>query len=247
MQQAPREVAGFIEPVGEDEMPRRGAEVGQFQAQLADRFGLAVPPQSRGHRQHEREIVVGVRARARRRRRHGLSAASSAYSRTIASSENTDRPRPRSVLTSEASTRAARASRLSAVPRPARTDRLDGVECEPGDEHAEVVEQFALLVGKQAHAPVDRRAHGPVPLGEVACGGRQQRKAAARVAARSPTGSRMRTFAAASSIARGSPSRRRQMSAMSAAFSSVTMKPGLAASARSTNSAHAEERRARSW
>ena len=66
------------------------------------------------------------------------------------------------------------------TPGSARTDRLHGVEREPGGEHAEVVQQLALLVGKQAHAPVDRRAHGPVPLGQVACGSGQQGEAAAQ-------------------------------------------------------------------
>ena len=61
-----------------------------------------------------------------------------------------------------------------------------------------------------------------------------------------PAGVSTRTFAAASSIASGRPSSRRQMAATSAAFSSVSAKSGFTARARSTNSATAAERRARS-
>ena len=61
-----------------------------------------------------------------------------------------------------------------------------------------------------------------------------------------PRGVSSRIFAAASSIASGSPSRRRQMSAMSAALSSFTVKPGFTAVARSTKSMQAPERRVRS-
>ena len=55
--------------------------------------------------------------------------------------------------------------------------RLDGVEAEAGREDAEVLEQVPLDVGEQAHAPVDRRAHRAVPLGQVAGRGGQQRQA----------------------------------------------------------------------
>ena len=61
-----------------------------------------------------------------------------------------------------------------------------------------------------------------------------------------PSGVSRRTFAAASSIASGSPSSRRQMSATAAAFSAVRVNSGLTAWARSTKSWTAGDRRARS-
>ena len=61
-----------------------------------------------------------------------------------------------------------------------------------------------------------------------------------------PSGVSRRTFAAASSIANGSPSSRLQMSVTAAAFSAVRANSGLTACARSTNSCTAADLRARS-
>ena len=63
------------------------------------------------------------------------------------------------------------------APRASLAERLDRLEREPRGEHAEILEQLALRVGEQAHAPVDRRAHRAMPFGKVAHGRRQQRQA----------------------------------------------------------------------
>ena len=74
------------------------------------------------------------------------------------------------------------------VPRAPRAERLDRVEGEPRREHAEVLEQIPMGLGKEAHAPVDRRPHRAVPFGQVPDGGRQQRQALLEALARCRAG-----------------------------------------------------------
>ena len=104
-------------------------------------------------------------------------------------------------------------------------------------EDAEVLEQLALASGSRLTlqsivARIVRCRSGRSRTAAVSSGRLCSRRSAM------PAGVRMRTFAAASSIASGSPSSRRQMSARSAALSAVTSKPASTARARSTNSVH---------
>ena len=64
------------------------------------------------------------------------------------------------------------------VPRPPGPDGFDRLEREPLGEHAEVLEQIAVLRRQQADAPIERRAHRAVPVGEIPHGGGEQRQAA---------------------------------------------------------------------
>ena len=59
-------------------------------------------------------------------------------------------------------------------PARVRADRLDRVEAEVAGEDAEAHEQRAGLGIQQAHAPLDRRLDGALPVGEVARRGDQQ-------------------------------------------------------------------------
>ena len=92
--------------------------------------------------------------------------------------------------------------------------------------------------------PAARRSTPPWPAGCVAARAGPPRPFPARPAtwpagASSASGSSSRVRAAASSIASGRPSSRRQISATAAALPSVRAKPGRTARARSTNSATA--------
>ncbi len=65
------------------------------------------------------------------------------------------------------------------APASVRAERLDRVEREPRREDPEVLEQLPLRAsGSRLDAPVDRRPHRAVPLGQIADGRRQQRQAA---------------------------------------------------------------------
>ena len=170
------EVPGFIQSVGEDAAARRGAEVGELQAEPARPLPPVQAP----------AVPVLATARARdsdqraqldRSTRRAPAARSSAYSRTIASSANTDRPSISLCLTSEASTSAGEG--LEAVPSHDRSapiastaSRVNRVANTPRSASSRAARR------EQAHAPVDRRAHRAVPLGQVARGGGQQGEAA---------------------------------------------------------------------
>src|SRR5215217_7076589 len=88
-------------------------------------------------------------------------------------------------------------------------------------------------------APRHRGPHRPQPLGAVARAGREHREPV-----RQPRQERLREStlmrAAASSMASGNPSRRRQTAGAGAALASVSAKLGETARARSTKNATAE-------
>ena len=118
-------------------------------------------------------------------------------------------------------------------------DRLGRLQRAAADEHRQPPEQ-RLLAGRRAGRS-SRRSRRAASAGGPA--GRARRRSAAAAVApaapAAPAGESSLIRAAASSIASGRPSSRRQISATAGAFSSVTAKSGLIAAARSTNSATA--------
>ena len=160
---------------------------------------------------------------------------SAAYSRIVSSIAQ---PR-RSVARCRRRTSRLLATSRSSVSMLGAGDRLRRLDRRAAGEHREAREARLLVLVEQVVAPVDRRAQRLLARGRVA-----RRRARAR-RARRPGGRRSRAGdsspqrAAASSIASGSPSRRRQISATAAALPSLSSKSGSCARARSTNSATA--------
>ena len=117
----------------------------------------------------------------------------------------------------------------------ARADGLDGCQREAPGEDREPAEEDALPLREQLVAPADGRLQGPVAR---RLRGRWMAQQPERVV--QPQGDlwgvRVRTCAAASSIARGMPSSRRQIRLISAALASVSAKVGRIAWPRSTKS-----------
>ena len=112
----------------------------------------------------------------------------------------------------------------------------DRVEIERPDEYAEQAELGAFVVGEQRVRPVDR---GPERLVAFRGAARTARSAGGTVrrdALRSRARSSPRPEPRASSIARGMPSRWRQISATSVPFDASSSKSGRTALARSTKS-----------
>ena len=176
-EQAPREVAGVVEPVRVDEVAHRGAQIRQLEPELRDRLRLPAAAAGPGAmRCTSARVVVGVRAPAPASASPRSSSRPSAYSRTIARSENTGARRPRSA--SRASRRRARRGRRSPVrPTSARAERLDRVEREPRREHAEVLEQVALRCraagsrsSRSSRASCGDAREGRAPLPSAAAG-----------------------------------------------------------------------------
>ena len=108
-----------------------------------------------------------------------------------------------------------------------RADGLDRLEREPAREHRQAPEQRPLRRGQQVVAPVQRRAErllarrwssGPRPSAS-------RKRSFSRATICSTL--RSRTRAAASSMASGRPSSRRQSSTTAGAFSSVSAKSGV--------------------
>ena len=92
-------------------------------------------------------------------------------------------------------------------------------EVEPAGEHGEPAQSDLLVGGEQVVAPVEGRADGALPFGQVA-GARRADRGSSR--ASSSRGARKRACAAASSSASGSPSSRRQIPATAGAVRSVS-------------------------
>ncbi len=243
-EQAPGEVAGVVEPVGVDEVAHRGAQVRQLESELCDRVRLTGPAQPRGDAGDEAAVVVGVRGAHASASPRAFSRPR-AYSRTIASSEKTARPSISVCFTSEASTSAASpSSPLPSHERPTPTastaSRVNRVAKTPRSSSSSRWSSGSRPTLQSIAARIVRCRSGRSRTAAVSSGRLCSRRCAM------PRGLSSRTFAAASSMASGRPSSRRQMSMMSAAFSSVMAKPGLTAAARSTKSMQAEERSARS-
>ena len=114
-------------------------------------------------------------------------------------------------------------------------DRLRRREVEPAGEHRQPVEQ--PLGVRRRGCRSSRRSQRAASAGAVA--GRARRRPAGRAGApsrpRIASGDRSLIRAAASSMASGMPWSRAQMAATAGAFSLVTVKPGLTATARSMN------------
>ena len=95
-------------------------------------------------------------------------------------------------------------------------------------------EQCLLVGGQQAEAPVQRVAQGPLPLGQVTRSGGQHAHPVIEPGQQRRGGS-SRIRAAASSMASGRPSSRRQISATAWVLRRVSSKPGASARARAAN------------
>ena len=163
----------------------------------------------------------------------------------VARSEKVERPPISTCLTSEASTSSDSASRpCPSHDRPCPTDStassVNRVAKTPRSSRRARCSGGRRLTLQSIVARIVRWRSGRSRTDAVSRGRVCSRRWAM------PSGVRRRTFAAASSIASGSPSRRRQMSVTAAAFSAVRVNSGLTACARSTNSCTAVDLRARS-
>ena len=139
------------------------------------------------------------------------------------------------------------AQRLEAAPFAALEDRRRGRRCERARDHRDpAVEPQRTGSGSRPEAPVHRRTEAPLarrggPLLDSASDRPSLPGSATRSASWSSSwcGASTRSAAAASSIASGMPSRRRQIEATRARLASVGSSSGRAASARSRNRAAA--------
>ena len=133
--------------------------------------------------------------------------------------------------------RATRAfERLRRTPFPRGRNGIRELERAAAGEDAEPGEERLLGRLEQVVAPVDRVPQRALALGQVAGAAGQQVEPVLEPARRSPAAMSSFTRAAASSIASGRPSSRRQIAATASSFSSVSSNPGLTACARSTKS-----------
>ena len=114
------------------------------------------------------------------------------------------------------------------------TDRFDGFERESADEHTKAGVQFFFFLVQEAVAPFKCIAQGLVPRGQITRAAGEQLEAIVQ-AGENCLGGNSLIRAAANSSAKGSPSRRRQISVTDEALSCVKVKVGLEARARSTN------------
>ena len=118
---------------------------------------------------------------------------------------------------------------------------LGGRLSDAAGKNAQPREHVAPLRGQQLIAPGDRVAQRPLPRRQVARPACQERQAPLELESSSP-GDSSSAWAAASSIASGSPSRRRQIAATSMALALSTSKRAPTARARSANNATAAAR-----
>ena len=107
------------------------------------------------------------------------------------------------------------------------TYRLYGLQGAP-PEKTPASEEYLLALVEQLVAPFDGSPEGPLPLGQVSRSAGEQLEAVAQAGQQRLRGSSFMR-AAASSMARGSPSSLAQISATAEAFSSVSEKSGLTA------------------
>ena len=143
-----------------------------------------------------------------------------------------------SASTSDLSTNEARRSKTSASSMSSPTaDRNRAFECETVHEHAEPSSESTVAVVEQIVAPVERGAKGLMARQEVVRTPPVSRRNRSSSRSRSCRGLSIVVRAAASSIANGMPSRRRQISPTAAALSSVSTKRSSMAAARSAKSA----------
>ena len=167
-------------------------------------------------------------ARAARARRLSASR-SSAYSRIVSSRPNRGSPSPpshwrtRLLSTSEAIASSAAPIGSCVRARPRRRPRASS------RRRRRRAARAALCSGgvEQVVAPLDRVAQRALPLGQVAGAAGEQVEALSPSRARIACGDSSFTRAAASSIASGSPSSRRQISSTASRFSSVSSKLGF--------------------
>ena len=185
-----------------------------------------------GELEEARRGAGRARPRARRARR-AARARTRGSSRASRSAARRRRSRPGgrgSCRRARRRRRAPRRTRARAARR--RPPRRSRASMPPTKTPSRANERLAAVV-EQVVAPVDRVAERrPAPL--AAAG--EQRRAARSSRPTIASGVSSFTRAAASSIASGMPSSRRQISATASAFSSVSSKLGLAACARSTKS-----------
>ena len=99
------------------------------------------------------------------------------------------------------------------------------IEAPPVGEHRQHRQQSRSAVVEQTDAPLDGRAERPLAFREVDRA-RSARRARSRAGPRRAVGREEPVRAAASSIASGTPSRRRQISRTAALFSAVSAKRG---------------------
>ena len=119
-------------------------------------------------------------------------------------------------------------------------DRLGRLQREATDKDGEPAKETLVLRGQQVVAPGDGVAHRLLPGGQVAPAAVSSGNRFSNRVSNADGGTTL-TRAAASSIARGRPSKRRQMSRSTAALSGVRAKSPFTACARSTKSRTAAE------
>ena len=124
--------------------------------------------------------------------------------------------------------------------------RVGRLDVEAAVEDRQAGEQPPLALAQEIVAPGDRPAQRPVPHRQVSRPLHQEDQALLQPGQQRLLDRKTRVRAAASSIARGRPSSRWQISATAAAFVASSAKPGRAAVARSTNSCTASYCRRRS-
>ncbi len=187
------------------------------------------------------------RRRARRARHSSWPAAarsSTPYSRTLTRSEKAGSPSTSDWSTSDESTSVSSASNTSKSHSRSRPSASTESSVNPGANTASSVRRRrdASSSSPADHSIVDR---------SVRCrSGRSRDESTSRASCRSSrrrmsAGVSTRVRAAASSIARGTPSSTRQIPTTAARFASVSSNVGLAADARSANSSTAGAVRAR--
>ena len=108
--------------------------------------------------------------------------------------------------------------RLSGVELGSGADALDRLEREPACEHRQAAEQRLLRLREQVVAPVERRAQRLLARLRRPAASRQEAEPIVEPLRDLVDAERARTRAAASSMASGMPSSRRQISATAAAF-----------------------------